>query len=184
MKASLKFLALSLFLFVPFATANAQAPSLSTIPNVSVNAGATAIVNVVAVDPSGRDITITSSLPSFVTLNTPTSGAGVVVTTMTLAPASINVGNYTAAVTASAGGVTDIEIFQIRVNAAGSNQAPVVSTPPLREVTEGSNLNFTIGVSDADGDPVEVLYTSILPVGATFTPNGSNTSGPLNWSPG
>ena len=182
MKASLKFLALGLLLLLPCA-AYAQAPSLSTIPNISINAGATAVVNVVAVDPTGRDITITSSLPSFVTLNTPTSGVGVVVTTLTLAPATINVGSYTAAVTASAGGVTDIEIFQIQVNASGSNQAPVVISPPLREVTEGSNLNFSISVSDADGDPVEALFTSILPVGATFTPNGSNTSGTFNWTP-
>ena len=185
MKAPLKLLALSLLiLFVPFATAQAQAPSLSTIPNISVNAGATVIANVVAVDPLGRNITLTSSLPSFVTLNTPTSGVGVIVTTLTLAPGAINVGNYTAAVTASAGGVTDIEIFGITVNTSGTNQVPVVSAPPLREVTEGSNLNFTIGVSDADGDPVEALYTSILPVGATFTPNGSNTSGTFNWTPG
>ena len=79
MKVSLRFLALGLFLFVPFATASAQAPSLSVIPNVIVNAGATATVSVIAVDVGGRPITLTSALPSFGILNTPTSGTGVVV---------------------------------------------------------------------------------------------------------
>ena len=184
MKASLKLLAVGLFLLVPFTAASAQAPSLSVIPNVIVNAGATATVNVVAIDVGGRPITLTSSLPSFGILNTPTSGTGVVVTTLTLSPAAVNVGNYTAAVTATAGGVDDIEIFQITVNAAGSNQAPVVSAPPLRDVTAGSNLNFTVTASDADQDFIESLAASTLPAGATFTPNGSNTSGLFNWTPG
>src|SRR5258705_4770401 len=184
MKVSLKLLALGVLLLVPFATASAQSPSLSTIPNVSVNAGATATVNVVAVDVGGRPITLTSSLPSFVILNTPTFGTGAVVTTLTLTPAAVNVGNYTAAVKATAGGVDDIEIFQITVNPAGSNQNPVVSAPPLKEVTAGSNLNFTISASDADQDFIEGLIAAPLPAGATFTPNGSNTSGLFNWTPG
>src|SRR5207244_6610927 len=77
MKASLKLLALGVFLVASFGTAYAQAPSLSTIPNISVNAGLTATVNVVAVDVGGRPITLTSALPSLGTLNTTTSGAGV-----------------------------------------------------------------------------------------------------------
>ena len=184
MKASLKFLVLGLFLLVPFATAQAQAPSLSPIPSVTVNAGATAIVNVVAVDASGRQINLTHSLPSFGTLNTPTTGIGVVSTTLTLSPGSINVGNYTAAVTATAGGVSDIKIFQIMVNPAGSNQAPVVNAPALREVTAGSNLTFSITVSDPDGDAIGGLEAEGIPSGATFTPNGSNTSAVFNWTPG
>ena len=184
MKASLKLLAMGLFLFAPFATAYAQAPSLTTIPNISVNAGVTATVNVVAVDVAGRPITLTSALPSFGTLNTPTTGTGIVVTTLTLTPAAVNVGTYTAAVTASAGGVADIEIFTITVDPAGSNQAPIVSAPPLEEVTEGSNLSFTVTVSDPDGDPIEAFFTSTLPPGASFTPDGTQTSGLFNWTPG
>src|SRR5439155_1512670 len=172
MKAPLKLLALSLLiLFVPFATAQAQAPSLSTIPNISVNAGATVIANVVAVDPLGRNITLTSSLPSFVTLNTPTSGVGVIVTTLTLAPGAINVGNYTAAVTASAGGVTDIEIFGITVNTSGTNQVPVVSAPPLREVTDGSNLPVPVNASGPAGVLITLLGS--LPSFATLEAPGS-----------
>ena len=184
MKSSLKLLALGLMLLAPFATAYAQAPSLSTIPDVSVNAGTTATVNVVAVDVAGRPITLTASLPGFATLNTPTSGTGTVVTTLTLAPTSGDVADYTSAVTATAGGVASTQIFHILVNPAGSNQAPVVNAPALRDVTAGSNLNFTVSASDADGDAIASLDVAGLPSGATFTPNGSNTSAVFSWTPG
>ena len=186
MKSSLKLLALGLLLFVPFATAHAQAPSLSTIPNVSMNAGTTRTLNVVAVDVGGRPITLTSSLPTFATLNPPTSGTGTVVTTLTLTPLSGDVANYTGAVTVTptAGGVSSTKIFEILVNAAGSNQAQVVSAPALRDVTAGSNLNFTVSASDADGDAIASLDVAGLPSGASFTQNVSNTSAIFNWTPG
>lgn len=182
MKASLKLLVLGLLLHVPFSAAHAQAPSLSPIPNVSLNAGGTVTVNVVAVDVDGRPITLTHSLPSFGTLNTPTIGTGVVVTTLTLAPSTINVGAYTAEVTATAGGVPSIRIFEITVNAVGSDQAPVVNAPALREVTAGSHLSFTISASDPDGNTITSLMASGVPPGAMFSPNGSGTAA-FNWTP-
>jgi len=181
MKASLKSLALGFLLLAPLATAYAQAPSLSPIPNMSLNAGATATVNLVAVDVGGRLITLTSSLPPFATLNSPTSGTGTVVTTMTLTPTSANVGVYSAAVTATAGGVPSTKTFQITVNAEGSDRAPAVSAPALQNVTEGSTLSFTVSASDPDGDAITSLDVSGLPFGATFTPNASNTSGMFSW---
>ena len=184
MKSSLKLLALGLLLLAPFAAAHAQAPSLSPIANTSLNVGVTATLNVVAVDVGGRPITLTASLPAFATLNTPTSGTGVVVTTLTLAPSSANLGNYTAAVTATAGGVANIKVFQITVNAAGSDQAPVVTAPALQNVTAGSNLSFTVSASDADGNGITSLDAAGLPFGATFAPNTSNTSGMFSWTSG
>ena len=184
MKASLRLLALGLFLLAPFSTAQAQAPMLSPIPNVTVNAGVTTTVNVVAVDVSGRPITLTHALPSFGTLNTPTAANGLVVTSFTLAPTSINVGTFPAAVTATAGGVPSIRVFQIKVNPEGSDQAPAVSAPPLQEVTAGSHLTFTVSVTDPDGDVIESLSHSSLPDASTFTPNSSNSSGVFDWSTG
>src|SRR5262245_52396140 len=103
MKTSRKLATLGLLFLVPFATtARAQTPSLSPIVDITVNAGTSATVNVIAVDVSGRQITLTSSLPSFATLNSPTVGTGEVATTLTLAPTAIHVGDYTAAVTATA----------------------------------------------------------------------------------
>jgi hypothetical protein len=183
MKASLKVLTFSLLLLTPFATAHAQGPSLSPIPNVSLNAGGTLNVNVVATDVDGRTITVTASLPPFATLNTPTIGAGVVVTSLTLAPSAAQVGNYTAAVTATAGGVSSVRVFQIVVNAAGSDQAPIVTAPPLQETIAGSALSFVVTAEDADGDVIASLSASGLPAGATFTPNGSNTSATFDWTP-
>lgn len=183
MKASLRTLALGLALLAPFATAHAQGPSLSPIADVTLNAGATATVNVVAVDVEGRQITLTPFLPAFGTLDTPTIGNGVVVTTLTLAPSSIHVGTYTAAVTATAGGVSDTEIFQITVNPVGSAQAPLVNAPALQEVAAGSNLGFAVSVGDPDAAGIQSLGASMLPPGATFTPDGSNTSGMFTWTP-
>ena len=183
MKASFKLLALGLFLVLPLAAAHAQTPSLSPIANLSMNAGTTRTLNIVAVEPEGDPITITASLPPFAALNTPTFGTGSVVTTLTLTPAAINVGDFTAAVTATAGGVSSVRVFQITVNAAGSNQAPVVSAPPYQTVTEGAALTFTVNASDADGDAITSLNPTDLPSGATFTPNGANTSASFSWTP-
>ena len=77
MKALLKHLALGLLLLVPFSPARAQAaPLLSPIANMSLNAGSTRSIDVVAVDPDGGPISITAALPPFATLNAPTVGNG------------------------------------------------------------------------------------------------------------
>jgi len=133
MKTSCRLATLSLLLSMPFAAASAQVPSLSPIVDVTVNAGTSTAINVVAVDPGGRQITLTSSLPSFVTLNSPTIGTGMVVTTLTVAPSAIHVGDYTAAVTATTDGGSDLEIFRITVNAAGSARAPAVTAPAAQQ---------------------------------------------------
>src|SRR5207344_658608 len=96
---------------------------------------------------------------------------------------SAHVGDYSAAVMATAGGISSTRVFQITVNAKGSNQSPTVTAPPLREITAGSALSFPVTASDADGDAITSLSASDLPVGATFTPNGSNTSATFNWTP-
>src|SRR5262245_56399435 len=143
MKA-LKSLTLGMLLLVPFSAAHAQAPSISPIANVSLNAGSSLKVNVVAVDVNGGPISITAFLPPFATLNAPTIGTGALVTSVTLAPSSAQVGDYTAAVTATAGGVSSVKVFQITVNAMGSDQAPIVMAPPLGEVIGGSALRFGV----------------------------------------
>src|SRR5438046_2880626 len=183
MKASLKYWILGLCLLTPFASAHAQAPALSPIPSISLNAGTSRSVNVVAVDADGRSISLTATLPGFATLNSPTVGTGSVATTLTLTPTAANVGIFTAAVTATAGGVAAVRTFDITVNAAGQNQEPVVTAPALREVVTGSNLTFTANAIDPDGDAITSLDVSGLPFGAPFTPNGSNTSAAFTWTP-
>ena len=102
MKASLAVMTFGLVLLGPL-SAHAQGPALSPIANVNMNAGTTLNVNVVAVDAQNRPITLTAALPPFGTLNTPTVGNGVVVTSVTLTPTSAHVGDFSAAVTADRG---------------------------------------------------------------------------------
>jgi hypothetical protein len=185
MKASLKALPfLLMFLALPLTAAHAQGPSLSPIANVTLNAGGTLNLNVIAIDPEERLINLTAALPPFVTLNTPTIGTGMVVTSLTLAPSAAHVGDYSAAVTATAGGISTVRVFQITVNAAGSDQPPVVLAPALQEVTAGTALSFAVTAGDADGDAITSLSASGLPTGASFTPGGSNTTGTFDWMPG
>jgi putative Ig domain-containing protein/Big-like domain-containing protein len=183
MKASLKLLALGLFLLAPFSTAQAQAPLLSPIANVTVNAGSMIKLDVVAVDPANRPIMISADLPPFAMLNMPVFGTGEVLTSVWVSPSIMQAGDYTAAVTAEAGGASSVTVFQITVNPLGTNLAPQVTAPPLKEVTEGANLNFDVTAVDADGDPITSLTASGLPLGATFTANGTNTTGTFDWTP-
>ncbi|MGH7682020.1 MAG: Ig-like domain-containing protein, partial [Candidatus Eiseniibacteriota bacterium] len=184
MKALIKHLALGLILLVPFSAASAQEPLLSPVANVALNAGATQSINIVAVDPNGGPVSITAALPPFATLNAPTVGTGVVVTSLTLSPLTVHVGDYSAAVTAMANGVSTIRVFQITVNAEGSDKAPVVGAPALQEVTEGSTLTFTVTASDPDGNAIGSLIAWGAPSTAMFTANGSKTSGTFDWTPG
>lgn len=183
MKSVFKFPLMGLLLVLPLSTAHAQAPSVSPISNIFINAGVISTVNVVAVDPNDDPITLTAQVPAFVTLNAPTTGTGFVSTTMTLAPQATDVGAFTGRVIASAGGASDTTTFSVTVSASGSNQAPVVTAPAVRSTNEGVNLNFTVSAVDADADAILSLTASPLPAGATFTPSGTNTSGTFSWTP-
>jgi len=182
MKFASKLLAMAALLLCP-AVALASAPSVSPISDVVLNAGSTMTLSVVAVDPDGDAITLTSSMPAFATLNAPTTGNGLVVTTVTLAPLVADVGVVSGSVTATANGETDVETFQITVNAAGSNVAPAVTAPATQSVNEGSMLTFTVTASDADAEAITSLTAATLPAGATFTSNASYTSGTFTWTP-
>jgi hypothetical protein len=183
MKSLLRILGLSTILLLPISAAHAAAPTVAAISDVSVNAGASATVNVVAVDLDGDAIVLTSSLPSFVTLNAPTTGNGLVVTTLTLAPMAANVGTFNGSITATAGGQQSTETFLITVVETGANQAPLVTAPASLNATVGTNLTFTVTATDADGDPITNLTATGAPSGSTFTPNGTFTSGDFSWTP-
>jgi len=182
MKSPFRALALGFLLLLP-AAAWAQAPVITSISDLSLNAGGTATIAVVAVDPNGDAITLTSSLPAFATLNSPTTGTGLVATTITLMPASGTTGTFTGSVTATAGGETDVEEFQVTVNASGTNLAPTVTAPAVWTLVEGQTINLVVTASDANGDAITSLTATGLPSGATFTSNASHTSGTLTWTP-
>src|SRR4030095_7300783 len=167
---------------VPASVAFAAPPSVSPIFDMTINAGSTLAVNVAAVEADNDTISLTSSLPAFVTLNSwsPSPGIG---TSLTVAPTAGDVGTHSGSITATAGGETDTETFEITVNASGTNQPPSVTAPALVTVVEGSPLTFTITASDPDADAITDLTNEIAPFGAVFTSNGTSTSGTFTWTP-
>ena len=179
MKSLLRSITLGLLLVAPL-SALAQTPTVSAISDVSLNAGVTRNVNVVAFS-AGVPITLTASLPAFATLNGPTTGTGLVSTTITLAPAAGNEGTYNASVTATSGTSSTTENFLITVNAAGTNLAPVVNAPAVQNGTVGTMLTFTVTATDSEA--ITSLSAIGLPSGATFVQNGTNTSGTFSWTP-
>jgi hypothetical protein len=67
------------------------------------------------------------------------------------------------------------------------DQDPVVTAPASFTVDPGSPLSFTITASDPDAEPILGLSAdlTVLPTGntATFSPNGTFTSGTFAWTP-
>jgi len=183
MKSLHRILLLTTLFFLPLSAAHAAAPNVAPISNVSINASAVATVNVVAVDLDGDAITLIPTLPAFATLNAPTTGNGLVLTTISLAPTGTDVGTFNGKIKATAGGQADSSTFQIIVAAAGSNQAPVVTAPAVQSISEGANLMFTVTAADVDADAIVSLNATGVPSGATFTKNGANTSGTFSWTP-
>jgi hypothetical protein len=181
MKSAFRVLALGALLLLPISAAFAQAPTITAINDLTLNANGTMTVSVVAIDVNGDPITLSSTLPSFATLNPPTFGAGVVITTMTLSPSTTDVGTYNGSITATAGGQTDLEEFTITVNAAGTNEVPIVTAPAFQTVTEGQLVTFIVTASDSEA--IQLFNAAGLPPGATFTTNVANTSGTFSWTP-
>lgn len=184
MRSTLSILTLGLLILAPLAAASAQPPALSPIPDVTLNANDTLSLDVVVTDAGGREISLDSSVPDFVSLDSPRVGLGQIVTTLTLSPTDLSVGNYVVAVTATAGGESDTEFFDVRVNSEGSPAAPLVTAPALEDVAFDANLTFAVDVADPDGGGITALEATMLPDGATFLADASNAAGTFSWTPG
>ena len=182
MRCALKLLVWVALGLVPASVAFAAAPSVSPIADMTINAGATLTVNVVAVDADADTISLTSTLPAFVTLNA-WSPSPSIATSLTVAPTAADVGTHSGSITATAGGETDTEAFQITVNAVGTKQPPTVTAPALVTGTEGSPILFTVTAADPDLDLITSLTATGTPAGAIFTPNGTFTSATFSWTP-
>jgi hypothetical protein len=100
-----------------------------------------------------------------------------------LAPLAADIGSHNSTVTALTDFDSDTEEFKIIVVAADANSPPHVTTFALRSASETDTLQFDVTASDAEADPITSLTAVGLPAGATFTPNGDNTSGAFSWIP-
>ena len=79
---------------------------------------------------------------------------------------------------------TCMEPFRFTTTGGGSDQPPSVTAPPTVSGSEGTLVSFSVTASDPDGNAITSLTAAPLPTGAVFTPNGSNTSGTFQWTPG
>jgi hypothetical protein len=61
--------------------------------------------------------------------------------------------------------------------------APVMTAPATASGSPGTLLSFMVFASDPDGDAITSLTVNPLPPGATFSVNGTNTSGTFQWTP-
>jgi hypothetical protein len=75
-------------------------------------------------------------------------------------------------------GSTDVSLFLNR-----ADRPPIVVAPLQAIAAEGSLLTVSVSVSDPDGDAIESLSSSTLPLGATFQANPTHTAGTLSWTP-
>jgi hypothetical protein len=159
-------------------------PTLSLIADVTVPELAGEVRSVLASDPDGDGVALTGSLPSFAVLQPPTTGSGIVSTIITLNPGQGTTGSYTGSVTATSGALSDTRAFAITVTPPLPPDAPpVVTAPASVSGEEAQALSFTATASDPDGDVITFFTAAPLPAGATFTANGSHTSGTFHWTP-
>jgi len=155
-------------------------PVVTAPPTVAASEGTLASFSVSAADPDGPAIAtlVAAPLPagaSFTANGDNTSG------TFQWTPGFAQAGSYSVTFTAS-NALTGVATTQITV--ANVDRAPVVTVPAAVASAEGALTSFTVSATDPDGSPIASLTAAPLPTGAAFTPNGDNTSGTFEWTPG
>ncbi|HET9250682.1 MAG TPA: putative Ig domain-containing protein [Candidatus Eisenbacteria bacterium] len=179
---------------VTFTASNAmsgQAPTAITITNVdraplatapataSGSEGALLTIGVTASDPDGDTISSLTAAPlptgaTFTPNGANTSG------TLDWTPSFTQAGSYNVTFTASNASSGQASTA---ITIADVDRAPGVTAQATASGPENALLTFTVTASDPDGDPIASLTAAPLPSGATFTPNGANTSGSFDWTP-
>jgi hypothetical protein len=136
---------------------------------------------VTATDVNGDAITSLTAapLPSGATFNTnATNTSG----TFTWTPSAGQTGTFDVTFTAS-NALSGSATAHITIEAEAEDQAPVVTSPPTINGTEGAQLTFVVTAFDADGEAITSLMAAPLPTGATFETNAAHTSGTFTWTP-
>jgi len=156
-------------------------PRVTTL-GIQAAAGVAAIVTVAVVDPNDDAITSltvdTSALPagndaSFTTNANNTSG------TLTWTPQAGQTGNYSVVFHAD-NAMSGSAAATIRV--IDTVGAPFVQCPQSITFTgDGSLIRFDVLAGDPDGEPINSLTVSPMPLGVTFTTTPDNRRGTFNW---
>ncbi|HEX7077700.1 MAG TPA: Ig-like domain-containing protein, partial [Candidatus Eisenbacteria bacterium] len=160
-----------------------RAPTVTAPASATVNENALLTVNVTASDPDGDAITSLTATGTAITAGaTFAAGAGNTSGTLSWTPTFAQSGTYAATFTAtnalSGSATTNITVNNV-------DRAPVVTAPSSVAGSENNLLTFTVSASDPDGDTITSLTATgtAITAGATFTSNGTHTSGTLSWTP-
>ncbi|HET7497134.1 MAG TPA: putative Ig domain-containing protein, partial [Candidatus Eisenbacteria bacterium] len=148
------------------ATASGASNSLITFTVTASDPDADPITSLTAAPlPTGATFTDNATHTSGTFSWTPTN-AQTGTTNVTFTAANALTGSATTAITVTSG-----------------DRPPAVTAPATASGNENTLITFTVTASDPDGDPIASLVAAPLPSGATFTANGSNTSGTFSWTP-
>ncbi|MEK7316991.1 MAG: Ig-like domain-containing protein, partial [Candidatus Eisenbacteria bacterium] len=142
--------------------------------------------------PTKGPIVSVSGLVSVGTKSTTTISATATEDTSVLLARSLDRVNAAGAVTKAASGIVTFDADRSGLPEGNNSvwivdQEPVVVAPTSFTINPGDALSFSVGSSDPDGDPLLGLTANltVLPAGntASFTANGSFTSGSFSWTP-
>ena len=156
-----------------------RAPVVTAPPAASGAESQLLTVQVSAADPDGEAIAslTAADLPPGATF---TPGPGNTTGTLSWTPGFAHSGSYAVSFTAT-NALSGSATTQVTVQ--GTDRAPVVSAPDTVIVVEGELLTVNITLADPDGESVDSVTVTGLPVGATFTPGSGNTTASLTWIP-
>ena len=158
-----------------------RAPAVTAPATVTGPENALLAFTVTATDPDGDALTDLTAAGTAITAGaTFTKNASNTSGTLSWTPTFTQAGGYSVTFTASNAlsgtGTTAITITNV-------NSPPIVTAPATASGPENALLTFTVSATDPDGDAIASLTAAPLPTGATFTANGSSTSGTFNWTP-
>jgi PKD repeat protein len=159
-----------------------SAPTLSAPASVNAATDQSVSIQAEADDPDAGDVLTISATgyPASLSFShTPSASPSIATLSGTLVAG--DVGSHTIDWSVSDGtGGTANATTSLTVTA---NQDPVLTAPATAAGAEGINLQFSVQVSDPDGDAITSLTATATPAGATFTPNALKTVGIFSWTP-
>jgi hypothetical protein len=156
-----------------------RAPVVAAPTEATVAEGAPLSFVVHAADPDGEAITSLAALglPSgatFIPDAGDTTGSFMWTPGFGVAPGPYDV-RFTASNALSGADTTTITVINV-------DRAPIVTAPATMTVSEGQQVVVNVSAVDPDGETIGSLEATGLPAGATFVPDGTNTSGMLTWN--
>lgn len=156
-----------------------QTPVFDPLPTDSVVEGETVTVTISASDPDGFAVSLSaidSTLPPNATFTDLGDGSAEIV----FNPDYTQAGVYDVSIIVTDGTLSDTTVITITVIEAG-NQSPVLDPIANQTIGELYNLNFTVTVTDLDGD-FPIMTAAPLPGTATYTDNADG-SALFDWTP-